>query len=178
MGAPLIGVLPIRQSRGNSQADLKSLEPRRSSIVPTSPPTPPSSAVRKRMQKQKTSGTACELAVRSILHRNGVRFRVDFKPIATMRTRVDIGWKNVKLAVFIDGCFWHKCPEHFTPPKSNSDWWQKKLESNFERDGRITQELTSHGWTVLRFWEHESPELIAQTIVSHRTRLAGHTLQS
>lgn len=153
--------------------------PHRTDLESSSYRPPASSAVvQKNMSRQKRRDTDCEMRVRRLLHSAGIRYRVDFRPINEVRSRVDVGWKTLKLAVFIDGCFWHMCPAHFTPPKSNSEWWQKKLETNVERDQRITQALTAHGWTVLRFWEHENPECIARRIVSHRTRLSRHTIQS
>ncbi|WP_347237962.1 very short patch repair endonuclease [Dietzia sp. B44] len=147
-------------------------------IVETSPPTSPSSEVRRRMRRQKTSGTRCEIAVRKILHRRGVRFRVDFQPNPALRTRVDIGWKNIRLAVFIDGCFWHKCPDHFVAPKTNTEWWEAKLNANTERDARITHQLAEQGWEVLRFWEHEDPRHIASEITRLRDERSGEAITS
>jgi DNA mismatch endonuclease (patch repair protein) len=69
-----------------------------------------------------------------------------------------------RIAVYIDGCFWHGCPTHATMPKANRDWWQQKLEANQTRDQRTTETLTAHGWLVLRFWEHEDPETVAASI--------------
>ena len=124
-----------------------------------------------RMQRQRTSGTRCELAVRRALHARGLRFRVDFRPLPNARTRVDIGWKTLKLAVFIDGCFWHACPQHFVPPVSNSAWWKNKLDSNTARDRRIELDLRQAGWTVLRFWEHEPPEVVARIIADTQSSI-------
>lgn len=80
---------------------------------------------------------------------------------------MDIGWKKRRIAVFIDGCFWHLCPEHGTLPKSNAEWWESKLRANTARDRRTDDVLLSHGWTVLRFWEHEEPDHVAETIRTH-----------
>ncbi len=80
------------------------------------------------------------------------------------RFRGDIVWTRARLVVFLDGCFWHVCPEHGTIPKSNREWWQSKLEGNRQRDERATKLLQAEGWKVLRFWEHESPEEIVARI--------------
>ncbi|PIB73755.1 very short patch repair protein [Mycolicibacterium brumae] len=87
--------------------------------------------------------------------------------LSQVRYRADIGWKGLRLAVFIDGCFWHGCPQHATRPKANQDWWARKLDGNVQRDRRTDQELATRGWTVLRFWEHEDPESVADAICAH-----------
>lgn len=122
------------------------------------------------MRRQKRRDTGCEIAVRRLLHASGIRYRVDFRPLPDERFRVDIGWKARKLAVFIDGCFWHGCPEHGTLPKSNTQWWQDKLTANADRDLRSTEVLRSRGWTVLRFWEHEDPDQVVGIIRTHLRR--------
>lgn len=129
---------------------------------------PPASneIVRANMKAQKRRDTACELAIRRLLHAKGVRYRVDFRPLKSERFRVDIGWKNRKLAVFIDGCFWHCCPEHTTLPKANHEWWADKLRKNVERDRRTDAVLMDEGWTVLRFWEHEPHEDVVASILT------------
>lgn len=123
------------------------------------------------MSRQQRSGTQCEMRVRRLLHGAGLRYRVDFRPFPEVRTRVDIGWKTIRLAVYIDGCFWHGCPEHFIAPKSNGEWWQTKLQSNRQRDQRTNALLRHYGWTVLRFWEHEPPEEVAIAIVEKHADL-------
>ncbi|MBY4574959.1 hypothetical protein ACN94_15425 [Gordonia paraffinivorans] len=126
---------------------------------------PPSDAVRRQMQKQRTTGTEVELAVRRALHARGHRYRVDMGGLVPgERFRGDIVWTRARLVVFLDGCFWHVCPEHGTIPKSNREWWQSKLEGNRQRDERATKLLQAEGWKVLRFWEHESPEEIVARI--------------
>jgi DNA mismatch endonuclease (patch repair protein) len=108
--------------------------------------------------------TAPELAVRRLLHRSGLRFRVDFAPLGGRR-RADIVFTRRRVAVFIDGCFWHGCPEHATLPKSNADYWLPKLRRNSERDREVDAVLGDAGWVVLRFWEHEAPETVAAAII-------------
>lgn len=77
---------------------------------------------------------------------------------------MDVAFTRAKVAIFLDGCFWHGCPEHATQPRANADWWRQKLRSNVERDADTTRVLTDQGWTVLRFWEHEEPASIADAI--------------
>jgi len=108
--------------------------------------------------------TEPELIVRSILHRKGLRFRVQTRPVASINSKADIVFRPSKVSVYVDGCFWHFCPEHGTIPASNSDFWEKKLTGNRERDQRVTRELSEQGWLVLRFWEHEDPIIAAETI--------------
>lgn len=130
-------------------------------------PAASSDIVRQNMSRQGTRDTSCELAIRKILHRRGYRFRVDFRPLLSERFRADIGWKGRRVAVFIDGCYWHQCPIHGTVPKTNSTWWEAKFAANRERDQRVRETLERHGWTVLRYWEHEDPERVATQIALH-----------
>jgi DNA mismatch endonuclease, patch repair protein len=110
--------------------------------------------------------TKPELAVRSILHRCGLRFRKNYWiPFqASGGVRADIAFTKHKLAVFVDGCFWHRCPQHGTEPQSNSEYWEKKLDRNVARDSHVNRELSRTGWRVLRFWEHTSPDRIAEIV--------------
>lgn len=98
---------------------------------------------------------------------------MDFAPDPTNRgRRADIVFARAKVAVFMDGCFWHGCPEHFVPPRSNTEYWGPKIARNMERDRETTERLEALGWTVMRFWEHEDPLEAAGTIleVLHRSR--------
>jgi DNA mismatch endonuclease, patch repair protein len=115
------------------------------------------------MLANKGRNTAPEMAVRSALHKSGFRYRVDYSPLGNRR-RADIVFTRLKVAVFIDGCFWHGCPLHATFPATNVDYWEPKLRRNRERDDETNDELRRAGWIVLRFWEHEDPEAIAQVI--------------
>jgi DNA mismatch endonuclease (patch repair protein) len=81
-----------------------------------------------------------------------------------LRCKADLVWKGLRLVVYIDGCFWHGCPQHATRPKANQQWWAQKLDGNVQRDRRTDAELSTRGWTVLRFWEHEAPEVVADAI--------------
>jgi DNA mismatch endonuclease, patch repair protein len=126
-------------------------------------PTPPASsaAVRRRMQATPRRDTPAELALRSALHRLGLRFRVQHPIAGVPRTRPDIVFTRARVVVFVDGCFWHGCPEHGTMPKTNREWWADKLAANFERDRRHDSALAAAGWTVVRVWEHENPSAAA-----------------
>lgn len=129
-----------------------------------------SETVRQNMKVQKRRDTGCEMAVCRILHENGLRYRVDFRPLPNQRFRADIGWKSHRLAVFIDGCFWHGCPRHGTLPKHNSEWWASKFEANRARDERVNELLRVAGWRVLRFWEHEDPARVASIVAEARVK--------
>jgi DNA mismatch endonuclease, patch repair protein len=110
--------------------------------------------------------TPIERQIRSLLHRAGLRFRVDVSPLAVLRSRADIVFRRSRVAVYVDGCFWHGCPTHGTWPKANATWWRAKIEANRRRDVAITAELISSGWAVVRVWEHEDPSIAVRAIVS------------
>jgi DNA mismatch endonuclease (patch repair protein) len=110
------------------------------------------------MRANRRTGTKPEARLRSELHRRGLRFRKDL-PIrtATRIVRPDVVFTKAKVAVFLDGCFWHACPEHGTNPKSNEWYWTAKLQRNVVRDREVDAALNLAGWRVMRFWEHENP---------------------
>lgn len=118
------------------------------------------------MLSNRRRDTKPELAVRRALHAAGFRHRVDVRPSLELRTRADIVFTRQKIAVFIDGCFWHGCPVHATRPKRNSDYWVPKLQRNAERDLETTSRLEALGWTVLRFWEHEEVGATVEAIAT------------
>jgi DNA mismatch endonuclease (patch repair protein) len=126
--------------------------------------TASSPGVRSRMQAQRTRDTAPELAVRRLLHARGLRYRVDRAPLPGLRRRADIVFGPARLAVYVDGCFWHSCPVHGTSPRTNSSYWEPKLRRNRERDAETDRVLSEAGWTVLRAWEHETPEGVAARV--------------
>jgi DNA mismatch endonuclease, patch repair protein len=111
--------------------------------------------------------TASELAIRSYLHRKGLRFRVDQSPIPGLRSRGDIVFSRARIVVFVDGCFWHGCPQHGTWPKANAEWWRAKIESNIARDRKADDQLRAAGWDVIRIWGHEDA-LSAANQIAHR----------
>lgn len=101
------------------------------------------------MQSNRPKDTSLELAVRSALHREGLRFRKNARPLAELRCVADITFPALRLAVFVDGCFWHGCPQHATRPAINREWWAEKLDRNIERDRLNDDRLGSAGWTVV-----------------------------
>jgi DNA mismatch endonuclease (patch repair protein) len=118
------------------------------------------------MKRQASKDTAVELAVRRLLHAAGMRYRVEYPVPGLPRRRIDVAFPRAKVAVLIDGCFWHGCPQHATHPKANADWWRTKLDRNMARDRETTEYLLAAGWTVLRFWEHEAPEEVAVRVAA------------
>ncbi len=112
--------------------------------------------------------TKPELALRSELHRRGLRFRKDFRlDLGPVKPRPDIVFTRAKVAVFVDGCFWHSCPEHRgKTPKTNADYWAPKLAQNVERDRKYDGALRDAGWTVVRVWEHVSVPEAADLVVA------------
>ena len=119
-------------------------------------PLPSSSAVSQRMSRARREDTAPEVALRSELHRRGLRFRVHVPLPFDRRRRADVAFPSAKVAVFVDGCFWHSCPEHATWPKANAAFWLDKLQGNRKRDLDTNKQLRQLGWEPVRIWEHES----------------------
>ena len=120
--------------------------------------------VRHSMQGNRSRDTKPELAVRSILHARGLRYRVNYKPLSGVRHTADIVFPRARVAVFVDGCWWHRCPEHYKQPKSNIGYWLPKIERNVARDAKVDALLADAGWTVVRAWEHENPEAVADRV--------------
>ena len=139
-----------------------------------------SPGVRASMLSNRGRDTKPELAVRRLVHAGGLRFRVDFAPLPDQRRlRADLVFTRAKVAVFMDGCFWHGCPEHHTLAKRNAEFWAAKVAGNRARDERVNLMLAEAGWTVLRFWEHEDPNWAADRIAdSVRARVIPRTRDS
>jgi len=119
--------------------------------------------------------TAPELALRRELHRLGRRFFVDRPVSGRCRVRPDLVFPRARIAVFVDGCFWHFCEEHAHLPKANAELWRTKLLANRQRDARNQAILTSEGWRVLRFWEHEETPAAADRVEQELDRWAAIT---
>lgn len=138
----------------------------------TAIPKPPSSwasteGVRRSMQANRRCDTGPERRLRSLLHARDHRFRKDYRlDLDGLRVRVDVAFPRARIAAFVDGCFWHRCPEHGSDPRRNGHFWRRKLDANVERDRHVDAALAAAGWTVVRVWEHESPEAAADLITS------------
>lgn len=144
----------------------------RGQLVPY--PEPTSAAATKFGRANRRTDTKPEQALRRELHRTGLRFRKDHLVRAGgLRTRADIVFGPARVAVFVDGCYWHMCSEHFKQPKRNVAYWEPKLAANVARDRRVDAALAADGWTVLRVWEHEPIALAAARVVEVLDR-AGH----
>ncbi|MGC4946462.1 very short patch repair endonuclease [Streptomyces sp. DT224] len=134
--------------------------------------TPPdgswaSSAARRRnMQAIRSRDTQPERLIRRLVHANGLRYRVAARPLPDLRRTADLVFRPAKVAVFIDGCYWHGCPEHYVPPKTNPGYWSDKVARNMARDRDTDKRLAEAGWAVLRFWEHQDSDVCALEIVS------------
>lgn len=125
---------------------------------------PTDAATSRRMARQRTRDTDPEVALRRILHARGLRYRLDLPLPGLPRRRADLTFTSQRVIVFVDGCFWHGCPEHGTWPKRNDEWWAAKLRRNVERDRETDLLLQTAGWVVLRIWEHEAPERAADRV--------------
>lgn len=123
-------------------------------------------SVRRRMRNTPRRDTPFEVAVRKQAHALGLRYRVDRGVPGVTRGRPDLVFAGRRVAVFLDGCFWHSCPIHRSTPATNREWWAAKLKANADRDERHRRELEGAGWTVLRFWEHEDPATVAADIAA------------
>jgi DNA mismatch endonuclease (patch repair protein) len=116
------------------------------------------------MQANRPRDTRPELALRSAVHALGLRYRVSTRPIKSLRRTADLVFPRLKLAVFLDGCFWHGCEQHHTVAVTNAAYWAEKVRHNRERDRETDRQLLEAGWTVVRIWEHEDPQEAARRI--------------
>ncbi|GHT93827.1 hypothetical protein FACS1894116_06690 [Betaproteobacteria bacterium] len=135
---------------------------------------PSSSDASRRMARVRQTGTDAELALRREMYRIGLRYRIGYEVLRKPRRVADVAFPGRKIAVFVDGCFWHGCPEHATWPKRNADFWRQKIEANRQRDADTNARLQANGWTALRFWSHESPieaaKMIARVVAKADTK--------
>ena len=121
---------------------------------------------RRNMQAIRSRDTKPEVRLRSLLHHRGLRFRVVHQPLADVRWSADIVFPKAKIAVFVDGCFWHGCPDHYKPPSRNPTYWGPKVERTCARDREFDRLLLEGGWTVIRVWEHEPLDEAAARVES------------
>ena len=140
-------------------------------------PYPASAAVTAAMRGNRRADTKPEVALRAALHARGMRFRKDLMLHTAdgTRVKVDIVFPRTRVAVFVDGCFWHSCPIHATAPKSNAVWWAEKLAANVARDRDTDERLAAAGWSVVRVWSHEAPDEAAERVAAAvaNTRVGG-----
>ncbi|MEW2393732.1 very short patch repair endonuclease [Streptomyces venezuelae] len=129
-----------------------------------------SAARRRNMQAIRSRDTKPERLIRRLVHAQGLRYRVAAKPLPGLRRTADMVFRPARVAVFIDGCYWHGCPEHYVPPKTNSGYWSDKVLRNVTRDRDTDQRLADAGWLVLRFWEHEPADDCAARITAEVER--------
>jgi len=140
-------------------------KPRGLQRVALQTPQPASSATTRAMQGNRRRDTRPELAVRSAVHRRGLRYRVDAQPLPDLRRRADLVFRSSKVAVFVDGCLWHGCPEHCRIPETHEDYWSAKIGRNVARDRDTDAKLREAGWLPLRIWEHDDPVKAAERVV-------------
>lgn len=124
-------------------------------------PTPLSEQVSRQMSAMPSRDTNTEKALRRELHSRGLRYRTHFKMLPG---KPDIAFTRARIAIFVDGCFWHRCPDHGTAPKNNKEWWADKLDANVARDRRNDVDLQRLGWVAVHVWEHEDPAIAAEAI--------------
>ena len=136
-----------------------------------------SPAARKKMQANKSRDTGPELALRRELHRRGFRYFVNRRPLPDLRRTADLVFPRQKVAVFVDGCFWHGCPEHHTQAALMRKYWASKVLKNRERDTHTNEALAKSGWTAIRIWEHEAPQQAADKVADalRRGRWTGNS---
>ena len=127
------------------------------------------------MQSVRQGGTEPEVKLQFELRQRGLQPLTDTRPLKSLRITPDFVFVDEMVCVFVDGCFWHGCPEHFKLPSSNSAWWREKLTETVRRDERQTASLAEEGWLVLRVWEHESLADAADTVVEAVTARAQHS---
>ena len=132
---------------------------------------PVTAATRRTMQANRRRDTRPELQLRSLIHAAGLRYRVDMPLAFDPRRRADLTFTRVGLYVFLDGCFWHGCPEHFVIPKTRTTFWLNKITANRARDLATRRQIEEHGGTVVRVWEHEDPQVAANHVIGVYRRL-------
>ncbi|ATZ26526.1 Very short patch repair protein [Streptomyces lavendulae subsp. lavendulae] len=133
-----------------------------------------SAARRRNMQAIRSRDTKPELVIRRLVHARGLRYRIAARPLPGLRRTADLVFRPAKVAVFIDGCYWHGCPEHYVSPKTNPGYWSEKVARNMARDRDTDRQLEEAGWLVLRFWEHEQSDVCAAAVAAAVQERRGH----
>lgn len=134
--------------------------------------------IRNIMRANRARDTGPELALRRAVHSLGLRYRVGGRPIPTLRRTADVIFPGAKVAVFVDGCFWHGCPEHHRPASRNGEFWRAKIDGNKARDSETDAALADQGWSVVRVWEHEDPSEAAGRLAAVVKSARGPTTRS
>lgn len=127
---------------------------------------PSSAEARRRMQRVRQKNTSAESALRRELHARGLRYRIHVPVLAKPRRVADVAFSGLRVAIFVDGCFWHGCPQHATWPKENAEFWRAKILANQQRDRDTDERLRAEGWKVVRAWAHEPPERVAAKVAT------------
>ncbi|MFF5991929.1 very short patch repair endonuclease [Prauserella flavalba] len=117
------------------------------------------------MRGNRGRDTEPERRLRALLHARGLRYRVSARPLPNLRRTADIVFPKARVAVFVDGCYWHGCPQHHRPATKNSNFWRTKIAENKRRDAETNRALAAEAWTVLRFWEHEDALTVAESVI-------------
>lgn len=139
------------------------------------PPVPSSMAVRLRLQRQPSRDTTVEIALRQLIYSRGLRYRIHSRPLPELTRVADVVFPRHRVAVFVDGCFWHGCPAHLMWPKSNAAWWRDKITGNQRRDHDTDSRLMEAGWAVFRMWEHEDPAVAVDALSALLVIRSGET---
>jgi DNA mismatch endonuclease (patch repair protein) len=130
------------------------------------------------MSRQARAGTLPEMALRRLLHAQGLRYRVGWPVPGLRRRTIDVAFTKAQVAVYIHGCFWHGCPQHGTAPQANSAWWRDKLERNRARDEGTRRHLEQLGWVTVEIWEHDPPEEALQRVLDALSSLGQRPSKS
>lgn len=125
---------------------------------------PVTAVVSARMAKIRSKDTRPEMLLRRELHRRGLRYRVGVRPLPALPRTGDLVFPSAKVVVMVDGCFWHRCPEHYRPSTARADFWESKINTNTQRDIETNERLREAGWHVERVWEHEAVGIAADRI--------------
>ncbi|MFJ6904097.1 very short patch repair endonuclease [Streptomyces griseoluteus] len=129
------------------------------------------------MLGNRSRDTTPEKRLRAELYKRGARYRVSYRPVPGLRRTADVAFPGAKVAVFVDGCFWHGCADHCRWPAANEDFWRRKIEGNRARDADTDQALAQAGWTPMRVWEHDDPSIVADRIIDLVRGMRKQTVQ-